>query len=98
MPTKRKSTRRKAAEAPAPEKKPQKLTKLTLVHVQYHPEAKLLRANVQQDVEFAGASQRQGRDIDIAIDDLDANIREALEDAFEWIAEEVGATPFKEED
>ena len=96
MTTKRKSAKKRAAD-PSEPKPPRKLTELTLVHIHYHPEAKIVRANVQQDVEFAGASQRQGRDIDIAIGDLSADIRGALDDAFKWIAEDVKATPYEEE-
>jgi hypothetical protein len=53
---------------------------------------------VQQDVEFAGVTSRQGRDIDIALDELGDELRAALEDAFKWTAEDVGAVPYEAED
>ncbi len=69
----------------------------TAMHFSYHPEQKLVRVNVQQTLTILGEKQRQGRDIDIATDALDADILSAITDAFGWLAEDVGATPFEPE-
>lgn len=75
-----------------------RLTKGTGMHITYHPEAGIVRLNVQQDVDVLGVTQRQGRDVDIALDDLGADIRTALEDALRWICEDHGAVPYTRED
>lgn len=75
-------------------KPPLRLTKGTGMHLTYHPEAGIVRLNVQQDVDVLGETTRQGRDIDIALDDLGTDIRTALEDALRWICEDHGATPY----
>ncbi len=67
----------------------------TATHMTYHPERGIVRLNVQQDILVLGLKQRQGRDIDIALDDLGADILGALTDAFNWIAEDAGATPYE---
>lgn len=82
---------RKSARA-KPTKKPVKLTDATLMHFAYHPEAKLVRANVQQDVGIGGATQRVGHDQDIALDELPDDIRRDLERMLDRIAEHIGAT------
>lgn len=79
-------------------KPPLRLDRGTGMHIAYHPEAGIVRLNVQQDVDVLGVTQRQGRDVDIALDDLGADIRTALEDALRWICEDHGAVPYTRED
>jgi len=74
--------------------KPVSLKNGTAMHMAYHPEAGIVRLNVQQDVTVLGATSRVGHDVDIALDDLGADIRTALEDALRWICEDRGATPY----
>lgn len=90
MSAKRRTAKKAASRAVLPP-----LRGTTLMHISYHPEQNLLRANVVQDVVVAGEKQRLGRDVDIAIDDLSADIRGALKDAFNWIAEDVDASAYK---
>ncbi len=73
---------------------PVSLKNATAMHLAYHPEAGIVRINVQQDVTVLGATSRVGHDVDIALDDLGADIRTALEDALRWICEDRGATPY----
>ena len=94
MATAKKSAAKKAAakkkRAPLPSAEG-----MTLQHIHYHPEAGIVRVNVQQDVTIAGQTERHGRDIDIALDSLGTDIRSALEDAFGWLAEDLGAEPYE---
>jgi hypothetical protein len=87
-----KKTHQKARSAP---NQPQVFTEPTLTHLHYHPEAALVRAHIEQDIEILGKHERHGRDVDIALADLDADIQGALSDAFRWIAEDVKATPYE---
>lgn len=88
--------------APSPSASPRQrkapvLKDATLMHLLYHPERGIVRANVQQDVTVGSITERQGRDVDIALDELSADIRAALEDAFKWVAEDVKAQPYEPE-
>ena len=77
----------KKAAAGAPPK-PRSLKKATLVHFTYDPQSKRVSAAVQQDVTLAGESQRAGRDVALAIEDLPAGVQKALETAFAGIAQQ----------
>lgn len=61
----------------------------TVDHVSYHPDAGILRINVTQD----GPLGPQGKDIDIAIADVPADIRTDMRSVFTRLAAQVGATP-----
>lgn len=97
MTTKKKTKKRKAPADGAP-REPQVLKEPTLVHLTYQKEAGIVRATVQQDVEIAGITQRHGRDVDLQVDELGADILSALDDAFNWIAEDVKAKPYQTEE
>jgi hypothetical protein len=83
----------KAATEPRGVQAPKKLSGATLMHVHYHPEARLVRATVQQDVSIVGASERVGRDVDFPIDDLPAEIRNCAEQFITLLGAHVGANP-----
>lgn len=91
MTTKRKSSR----QIPAPKER-QVFKKPTLTHIHYHPEAGIVRAHVEQDTEVMGETQRRGKDVDIPIADLTSKIGSSLVSAFEALAKELSAAPYRE--
>jgi hypothetical protein len=67
------------------------------MHFTCQLEAGRVNANIQQDVSIGGASERHGRDVNIAIDDLGADIRKAIDALAEKIADHVDASPYTAE-
>lgn len=96
--TKKAKAKKRKAPADGAPREPQVLKEPTLVHLTYQKEAGIVRATVQQDVTIAGITQRHGRDVDLQVADLNADILSALDDAFNWIAEDVDAKPYESEE
>ena len=91
------TTKKRASASPKSAAAPKaiQLDGATLMHLHYHPESKLLRGTVQQDVSIAGTSERVGRDVDFPIADLPPTIQTLAQQLFTQLAAHVGAVPLQ---
>lgn len=103
-PAKRKSPKKAAALRPRIERRPVRRSVAhgaTALWFQLHAEAGIVRVNVrgrQYMGEDRGALEPTGEDIDIPLTDLGDDARNLILDAFDAVAEEVGAVAFEPED
>lgn len=85
-----------AKAADAPEEKLRKAATRTATSLLYHPDRGIVRVTLRETLKVDGnLVELPGRDVDIALEDLDEEIRGALTDALAWLAEDHKAIPLE---